>query len=224
MRKRTTRPVLERLDVDVARAFLDRFGQQRVDQADDRRIVFGLRPGLRAPATRRPSVLRSRSSSKSATIARASSALLVERAQQAFETGHARDASTAAARRGSGATRPASRAHAVAIGDFSDVAVPGDQRRAIAPGKAEAGAGGMLRSHSCSRLLDEKETFHTKMKKERQTEKSAHYQPSFPRKRESILIFDQSRSDGFRFRGMTTCFFADFFPAAFAPSRLVVII
>ena len=32
--------VLVRLDVDVRRAFLDRFGQERVDQADDRRVVL----------------------------------------------------------------------------------------------------------------------------------------------------------------------------------------
>ncbi len=32
--------ILVRLDMDVGRAFLDRFGQQRVDQADDRRVVL----------------------------------------------------------------------------------------------------------------------------------------------------------------------------------------
>ncbi len=35
-------PVLERLDVDVRAVFLDRLGQERVDQPDDRRLVLAL--------------------------------------------------------------------------------------------------------------------------------------------------------------------------------------
>ena len=35
-------PVLERLDVDVRRVLLDRLGQQRVDQPDDRRLVVAV--------------------------------------------------------------------------------------------------------------------------------------------------------------------------------------
>jgi hypothetical protein len=63
---------LERFDVDVGRAFLDRFGQQRVDQADDRRVVSdsARSVGFRQLVGER---LRSSRSSRSATIARASS-------------------------------------------------------------------------------------------------------------------------------------------------------
>ena len=42
MRKRTVSIALEGLDVDVARAVLHRLEEQRVDEADDRRLVARL--------------------------------------------------------------------------------------------------------------------------------------------------------------------------------------
>jgi hypothetical protein len=42
MRKRTTEIALEGLDVHVRGVLADRLGQDRVDQADDRRVVLGV--------------------------------------------------------------------------------------------------------------------------------------------------------------------------------------
>jgi hypothetical protein len=134
--------VLERLDVDVARAFLDRLGQQRVDQTDDRRVVFGFGQvlGLRQLVGQRLEVeIVVEVGDHRARVA----ALLVERAQQAFETRHV--VMRQLQRRAEVAAQLGQRlgAHAIAIGDLGDITVPADQRRAIAPGKAETWSGWM---------------------------------------------------------------------------------
>ena len=68
MRKRTDEPVLERLDVDVRRVVLDGLRQQRVDQADDRRVVVAVDEGRTARAVAGRRAIRSVSSSRPSTI------------------------------------------------------------------------------------------------------------------------------------------------------------
>ena len=108
-------PVLERLDVDVGGVFFDGRGQQRVDEADDRRVIIALekvgRLGLVPGATRKRSVSSSRPPIASMA---ALEPPFVGQAQQRLEAirvhsldGERGGAGDGALRRGRSATAPA---------------------------------------------------------------------------------------------------------------------
>ena len=147
MRKRTTRRFSNGSMWMSRRAFLDRFGQQRIDQADDRRVVFGFEQifgfrqfvgeGLEVEVVVEVRDHRARIV-----------ALLVERAQQTFVA--RRIMPRQMQRRAEIAAQFGQHFgfHAVAIGDFGDIVTPADQGRAVAPREAEARAWRMLRHRS----------------------------------------------------------------------------
>ena len=129
--------VLVRLDVDVGRAFLDRLGQQRVDQSDDRRVVvafeqvvgFGQFVGDRFEIHALVEIGHHR-----ARVV----ALLVQIAQQALEFvgRHRREAQ----RRAEMAAQFGEdfRAHAFAADDLGVIVAPAGQRDAVPARVAEA--------------------------------------------------------------------------------------
>ncbi len=153
MRKRTTEAVLERLDVDVAGAFLDRLGEQRVDHADDRRVVFGFEQvfgfgqfvgeGFQIHRVIEIGDHRARIV-----------ALLIQLAQQALEPGRvvaherkrrAQIAAQLAQHLGFGAFAP---------GDFGLVLAPGDEGGAVALGETETRSWRMRRCRHGAQVRD----------------------------------------------------------------------
>ncbi len=128
--------ILVRFDMDVGCAFLDRFGEQRVDQANDRRVVlafeqvfgFGQFVGDRLEVHALVEIGHHR-----ARVV----ALLIEVAQQALEFGRRKRAEMQWRAEITTQFREHVGAHAGAAGDFRDAITPAGQGDAVATRETE---------------------------------------------------------------------------------------